>query len=689
MNERFPRVRVWVVAALALVWMFAVLGRLTYLQLFSYSEYLARARRQQQRIVEITPRRGSIYDRNLRELAMSVAVDSCFAVPSEITDPEMVAKLLSQVLDESADEIRAKLKSSRSFVWIARKLPPEHVERIESLNLRGVYFQKENRRFYPKRELAAHVLGYVNIDEAGLGGVEYQLDEIIRSKPGRLLILADARHRWYDRDEQTAGAGASVVLTLDEKIQYIAEKELRNAVRQTRAKAGTIVVQDPYSGEILALANWPTFNPNAAGESRPAARLNRAVTTMHEPGSTFKIVTLAGALEENLTRPGEWIDCQNGAIYIAGHRIRDHKPFGVLNVAQVMANSSDVGAIKIGLRMGAPKLNEYIRAFGFGQTTGIELPAETRGLLRGLENWTAVSVGSISMGQEIGVTEVQTVSAFSAIANGGLLYKSRVVRGVRRGDGFTPSPRPEAQRVVSPETAATMRRLFEGVILEGTGNLARLEGYTAGGKTGTAQKIDPATGRYSLTEHIASFIGFAPINEPAVTVLVTLDAPVGLFHGGDVAAPAFKRVAEQVLAYLNVPQDVPPLVRLQLARASADAEVDVSDFSPAQRIEPAGNLPVFPPEPPIEPNGRRRVPRPRETGEAAPTVALAEGEGVVVPELAGLSVRAVTEACLRAGLNPVLIGTGVAVEQKPQAGERLRRGGRVTVRFARSLPVGN
>ncbi len=688
MNERFPRVRVWVVAGLAVVWVFAVLGRLTYLQLFSYSEYLARARRQQQRIVEITPRRGAIYDRNLRELAMSIAVDSCFAVPSEISDAEMVAKLLSQVLDESADEIRAKLKSSRSFVWIARKLPPEQVERIESLNLRGVYFQKENRRFYPKRELAAHVLGYVNIDEAGLGGVEYQLDEIIRSKPGRLLILADARHRWYDRDEQTAGAGASVVLTLDEKIQYIAEKELRSAVRQTRAKAGTIVVQDPHSGEILALANWPTFNPNAPGESRPQARLNRAVTTMHEPGSTFKIVTLAGAFEEKLTKPGEWIDCQDGAIYIAGHRIRDHKPFGVLNVSQVMAKSSDVGAIKIGLRVGAPKLYEYIRAFGFGQPTGIELPAETRGLVRGLENWTPVSVGSISMGQEVGVTEVQTVSAFSAIANGGLLYKARVVRGVRRGEAFTPSSRPEAERVLSPETAATMRRLLEGVILEGTGSLARLDGYTAGGKTGTAQKIDLTTGRYSLTEHVASFIGFAPINEPAVTVLVTLDAPVGLFHGGDVAAPVFKRVTEQVLAYLNVPQDVPPLVRLQLARASADAEVDVSDFSPVQRIEPTGNLPVFPPEPPIEPNGRQKALRPRETGEAGPTVAMAEGEGVVVPELAGLSVRAVTEACLRAGLNPVLIGTGVAVEQKPEAGERLRRGGRVTVRFARFASAG-
>jgi cell division protein FtsI (penicillin-binding protein 3) len=679
MVPRFPRVRVVVVAALALVWMCAVLARLSYLQLFQYGDYLTRARKQQQRIVEISPRRGVIYDRNLRELAMSISVDSCFAVPSEIADPEMVAELLSQVLDVSRDEMHTKLKASRSFVWIARKLPPEKVERLQSLNLRGIYFQKESRRFYPKRELAAHVLGFVDIDEVGRGGIEYQFDSVIRSKPGRLLMLADARHRWYERDEQTPGAGASVVLTLDEKIQYIAEKELRAAIRQTRAKAGSIVVQDPGSGEILALANWPTFNPNAPGEARAEARLNRAVATLHEPGSTFKIVTLAGAIEEGLTHPNEWVDCQNGAIYIAGHRIRDHKPFGVLNVSQVMAQSSDVGAIKMGLRMGAPKFYDYIRAFGFGQQTGIELPAETRGLLRGLENWTPVSVGSISMGQEVGVTEVQTVSAFSAIANGGLLYKPRVLRGVRHGDQFTAAERPQPQRVVSPETAATMRRMLEGVILAGTGNLALLDGYTAGGKTGTAQKIDPATGRYSLTEYIASFVGFAPINEPAVTVLVTLDSPVGDFHGGDISAPVFRRVTQQVLAYLNVPQDVPLPLQQQLARARLTnaAAMDVSDFSPAQRIEPEASLPVFPAEPAAE-----------VTGEPAPTIALDEGEGVVVPALEGMSVRAVTEACLRVGLAPVLIGTGVAVEQKPEAGQRLRRGGRVTVRFASSAEAG-
>ncbi len=675
MEQRFPRVRYVVVALVAALWMGAVLARLSYLQLFQYSEYLGRARRQQQRIVETTPRRGALYDRNLRELAMSVSVESCFAVPAEIGNPELAARLLAGILGASEDEIQSRLKASRSFVWVARKLLPGQVERIKSLNLTGIYFQKESRRFYPKRELAAHVLGHVNVDEQGQAGIEYKLDEQIRSRPGKLLILADAKHRWYDRDEQSPGAGASIVLTLDEKIQYIAEKELAAAVARTRARAGSIVVQDPGSGELLAVANWPTFNPNKPGERPADARMNRAVSALYEPGSTFKIVTLAAAFEERLTRPEEVIDCQNGAIYIAGHRIRDHKPFGLLNVTQVMAHSSDVGAIKLGLRLGAPRFYDYIRAFGFGQGSGVELPGETRGLLRRVENWTPVSVGSISMGQEIGVTSMQMVSSFSVIANGGLLYRPRVVFGVRRGEEIVRPAPVEPQRVISPVTAATMRRILERSILDGTGYLAQLDGYTAGGKTGTAQKIDPATGRYSLTEHIASFVGFAPINSPAVTVLVKLDSPEGLYHGGDVAAPVFKRVTEQVLAYLDVPHDVPADRSRQLSRRQQANErlPDVSDFSPVQRENAAGApLPVFPPEPAADPRG-----------ESATTLALEDGEGVVVPRLDGMSVRGVTQACLRLGLSPVLIGTGVAVNQSPAPGERLRRGGRVTVRFAR------
>lgn len=675
MDLRSPPARLIIVAALALLWMGAALGRLAYLQLICYRDYLSRAQRQQQRIVEVGPKRGVIYDRNLRELARSVAVDSCFAVPAEIADPKMAARLLGGVLESSPGEIEMRLASSRSFVWIARKLPPAKVERIQALNLRGIYFQKENQRFYPKRQLAAHVVGYVDIDEKGLAGIEYALDDQLRSKPSRMLILTDARRRWYDRDEAKADAGASAVLTLDENIQYIAEKELAAAVHETRAQAGTVIVQDPNSGELLAVANWPPFNPNAPGDSLAEARMDRAIGALYEPGSTFKIVILAAALEEGITRPDEVVDCEMGAIYINGHRIRDHKPFGLLSISQVVAKSSDVGAIKVGLRVGSPKLYDYIRAFGFGRPTGIDLPGENHGLLRRLENWSGVSIGAISMGQEVGVTPVQLISGVSAMANGGLLYRPHVVRELRHDGRVVRPEQPAPRRVVRPQTAAALRRMLEGVVLEGTGTKARLDGYTAAGKTGTAQKIDPATGRYSRTQHIASFVGFAPLNTPAVTVLVALDSPVGLHEGGQVAAPVFKRVTEQVLAYLEVPRDIPVEPSLQRAahrRNIAPSFAEASDFAPgqmelgvpvdSQAAEFAAHVAVAP----------------------GPTFALTEGGGIAVPSLKGKTVRGVTEECLRVGLHPVLVGTGIALQQTPEAGVVVRSGSRVTVRFVRS-----
>ena len=666
------------VALLAAAWLLAVSLRLAYLQLISHRDYVARARRQQERVVEISPRRGVIYDRNGRELAMSLQVASTFAIPAEVVHPRLAARLLAGALQVPAEEIEAKLRSGRSFVWIARKLDRERTERVRALNLKGIYFQNEYRRYYPKGSLAAHVLGFVDTDEKGLAGVEYVFDDAVRGQPGRMLVLADARRRWYDRAEQAPPPGASLVLTLDENIQYIAERELLRALRDARARAGTIVVQNPNTGEVLALAGWPSFNPNAPAESPAEHRMNRAVSALFEPGSTFKVVTLAAALEERLTRPQERIDCQMGAIYIGGHRIRDHKAFGLLSVAEVLAHSSDVGAIKLGLRLGAAKLSAYIQAFGFGQLTGIELPGETRGLLRRLESWTPVSVGSISMGQEVGVTALQMASAMSAIANGGRLVRPRIVRELRRGGQVISRADPEPSRPISPVTAATLRRLLEGVVLEGTGKSARLHGYTAGGKTGTAQKIDPATGRYSPTDHIASFLGFAPLNNPSITVLVLMDSPAGEYHGGVVAAPVFKRVAEQVLNYLRVPHDLPVEPGVQLAgnRPRPYALDDVRDFDPVQVISTAA----------AEPTAASRGPAAWKPPDASATVVPGEEATVLVPSLLGKTVRGVIEDCLRLGIEPVLIGTGVAVQQTPEVGERIRRGTRITVRFAASLP---
>ena len=679
MSAPRSHVRLLLVAGVVLLWTLAVTGRLAYLQLFRYSDYLGRAQRQQQRIVEVTPRRGSIYDRNLHPLAMSVPVDSAFAVPAEIRDTQMAAHLLSSVLHIPREVLEARLDPSRSFVWIARKLPPEKAQALAALNLRGIYFQKENQRFYPKRELAAHVLGYVDLDEKGIGGIEYALDSQIRGKAEKILVMSDARRRWFDATETTRDGAASVVLTLDEKIQYIAERELAAAIARTHAVAGTVVIQNPANGELLAVANWPRFNPNAAADSPAEAHMDRAISALYEPGSTFKLITLAAAFDERLIRPDDVFDCQNGAVYIAGHRIRDHKPFGLLTVKQILAESSDVGAIKIALRLGAPKFYEYIRAFGFGAPTGVDLPGESKGLLRRLENWTPISIGSISMGQEVGVTPIQLVTAVSAIANGGLLYQPRVVRELRRGEEAASLPAmlapQEPRRVIRPETAATLRRLMEGVILDGTGKLARLDGWTAAGKTGSAQKIDPATGRYSPDKLIASFSGFAPLNNPAVTILVSLDSPVGLHEGGQVAAPVFKRIAEQVLSYLDVPRDVPGSRPLLLASYRGPAGIgpgrddgDLEDFSAVDfSAQPEAAL--------TESNKRT------ESEPPSVTIAVDQGGDIAVPVLQGKTMRDVTSDCLRLGLDPVLVGTGVVTEQSPQPGAKVRRGSKIVVRF--------
>ena len=665
MEQRSPRLRWLVVWVLAVVWMAAVLARLGYLQLFCYSEYFARAQRQQQRSFEISPKRGQILDRKGRELAVSIPMDSLFADPADISDAEMVARLLSRVLDVPVEELETRIREAHTPVRLAKKLSPETVGRIDAMNLRGVFFQKENRRVYPQRELAAHVLGYVDVDEKGLGGIEYSLDKQIRGKPGRMMVMADGRRHWYDRREAAADPGASVVLSIDETIQYIAEKELARAIEETHAKNGVVVVQDPNSGELLAIANQPAFDPNNAGAFADEVRMDRAVSAAYEPGSTFKLVTLAGAIENGVTNPAEMIDCQMGTILVAGRLIHDHKPFGILSVRDVLTQSSDVGTIKIALRLGGPKFYDTIRDFHIGQPTGIELPGENRGLMRPIENWSANSIGSLAMGQEVSVTPVQIISAVSAIANGGLLYRPRVVHEIRGDATAALRTHPAPTQATDGKTAATVREMMEGVILEGTGKRAKLNGYTAAGKSGTAQKIDPATGRYSRNQYIASFVGFAPVNEPVLTILVVLDSPVGEHFGGDVGGPVFKRVAEQTLAYLDVPHDVPMPSNIETAKNMRTADPAANEDANEARFAAVAktNQPVL---------------------VAAPTVAFADEEAVVMPDLAGLTVRGVTEECSRMGLSPSLIGSGIALEQSPEAGTQVLRGSRITVRFGRA-----
>jgi cell division protein FtsI (penicillin-binding protein 3) len=671
MEQRNPRLRWLVVWVLAVVWIAVVIGRLSYLQLFSYGEYLAKAQRQQQRIFEISPMRGPIYDRKGRELAVSLPLDSVFGDPAEIADVQTVSGLLSRVLGVPAEDLADKLRQARTPVRLARKLSPETVQRITDMNLKGVFFQKENRRVYPQRELASSVLGYVDVDEKGIGGIEYSLDKQIRGRPGKMMVMADGHRRWYDRRESAADPGASVTLTIDETIQYIAEKELAKAIEDTHAKAGTVVVQDPNSGELLAVANWPTFDPNDAGNYQPEARIDRAVASAYEPGSTFKVLTLTGAIQHGVASPDELVDCQMGQIMVSGRLIHDWKKFGVLSVKEVLEHSSDVGAIKIALRLGAPRFYDEIRGFGIGQPTGIELPGENRGLLRPLENWTPSSIGSLAMGQEVSVTPIQIVSAISAVANGGTLYRPRIVRELDGGEPGALRGGPAPQQATDARTAATVREMMEGVVLEGTGKPARLDGYTAAGKSGTAQKIDPATGRYSATQYNASFVGFAPVNNPAISVLVVLDSPIGAHHGGEVGGPVFKRIGQQVMAYLDEPHDVPAPSDIETAKnqksTRPNAHRDAANDSAVARFQAATAK-------------TKQRPTTVDFGDAS-------AASVIVPSLAGQSVRAVTEQCMKLGLTPSLIGGGVAVEQVPAAGTQAMRGSQVTVRFGRPAEI--
>jgi cell division protein FtsI (penicillin-binding protein 3) len=720
--------RLYLLGAILLFWAGAICLRLIYLQVFRYGDFEQRAQRQQQRTTEVAAKRGVIYDRAGRELAMSIAVDSAFAVPAEIPDLAGTLSLITRITQADPRDLLARCKAARTFCWVARKADAETADRIRAMNLRGIYFQKESKRFYPKRDLAAQVLGYVGMDDEGLSGIERANDEGLRGKPGRMLISMDARRKWFGSVEKQPDPGANVVLTIDEKIQYIAERELEAAMHQTHAESGTVVVENPKTGEILALANRPSFNPNLARDITPQKLKNHAVSDVFEPGSTFKLVTIAAALEEKLTRPEEVFDCQMGSIVINGMRIRDSKPHGLLSVAGILAESSDVGAIKIALRLGEERFYKYIRAFGFGQQTGIEVPGETRGLTKPLNRWSKVSIGAISMGQEIGVTPLQLAAMVSTIANDGVWVAPRIVTGTTepRGTPQMVAFHPGVQRrVISPLTAAQIKQMMQGVVLHGTGKKAILEGYSSAGKTGTAQKVDPATRAYSHTKYVGSFAGFAPVNDPAIMVAVILDSAVGLHQGGQVSAPVFQRVTQQVLEYLHTPHDVelPPSPQVLLAERRVKDQ-DVEEGSPdrlgdlgatdllAADSNPQLASPSVKPTPDVAarvvvPAALRQreaaapaVPEPRQTARledqqppapslpahlpASGTIVLeVEQGGIVVPSFLGKSVRAAIEMAQESGLDLDAVGSGLAREQSPAAGSHVAAGSQVTVKFGR------
>lgn len=630
-------------AAVLGLWSAGIEARLVYLQIVQHDELVARAARQQLRTIAVPAKRGEILDRNGRVLAYSVDTDSVYAVPTEIGDPGRAAAALCAALDgcgaRDRQAIADRLRRQKAFAYVRRQISPEEQQRIEALKLDGVGFLKENRRFYPNRELAAHLLGYVGIDNQGLHGIESSYDTQIRGRPGKILIQTDARRQAFSRLERPPTSGAAAELTIDQYLQHIAERELRAAVQASRAAGGTVIVMDPHTGEVLAMANEPTFNPNVFARSQPEARRNRAIQDLFEPGSTFKIVTASAALEEHVVSPQDPIDVSDGFIRFGSHQVDDEHRYGVLPFTDVIVKSSNVGAIKVGLALGPERLGRYVRRFGFGQALSRDFPGESRGIVWNPAGLNEHALASMSMGYQIGVTPLQMAAAASAIANGGELVEPRVVRTFARGGARVEVARRVIRRVIGAETAAELTSIMEQVVERGTARAARIDGYTIAGKTGTAAKL--VGGRYSTSEYNASFVGFIPSRRPAVTILVVIDSPRGSRHyGGLFAAPVFKRVAEHTLRHLGVGPTInaPPPV-LVVRRDPRDA-----------------------PEP-----------TPIKTPSILPLTGTASASGLM-PDLRGLGAREAVRFLARIGATCSLVGDGLIVDQAPAPGTPIDRG---------------
>ena len=667
------------VAAFIGFWMLIVCGRLVYLQ-FSQHEGLAnRARQQQSNSIDTVPQRGELLDRQGHQLARSVQTVSLFLDPDglDLGQLECTAQELSRSLGLKSKGLLAEFREAQTakkrFIWIARRLDADQANKLTALNLPGLQSVLEPKRYYPNGSLAAHVLGYVGLDGDGLGGLERSFNSKISGEPGRLFLEKDASGKPYESYEIAAKPGNSVVLTIDQSIQYEAEQALNEAVKNAHAKSGSVIVLDPRSGEILALANAPTFDPNQVAASSAEARSNWALQNIYEPGSTFKVVAFSAALEEKLARVDDRIDCQMGAVNVNGRIVHDHKPFGTLTLSEALAKSSNVAAIKLGMRVGDPKMYDYITRFGFGSKTGIELPGETAGILRKVERWQPSSIGSIAMGQEVGVTPVQMVAAFGALANDGLRIAPHIIREVRNEAGAVVyQPQPEQRRVVSAQTAISLRGMLEGVTLHGTAKKAQLDGYSAAGKTGTAQKIDPKTRAYSKTKFVGSFVGFAPVSNPQVVIIVVIDEPAGAYHGGDVAAPVFREVAEQILPILGIEPDIetkstPDLI----AQVDQDPEraEKLREEQAREQEERKATLPT------VDSNGGRG---------SEVVYATATRNGIVMPDLRGRSVRDVARTCAQLGLRVETRGEGKVFKQSPAAGSEVNTGQTIYVDFGRS-----
>ena len=623
-TTRFPRVKI--AAVIGVIWVLAIAGRLYQLQVMRYEHYTSKAARQQQRVIKLDPPRGTIYDARGRELAVSVQVDSAYAVPPEIEDPVAAAAKLARVVPGlDAKKLARSLSADREFVWVARKLDPPVAEAVRALGLEGIHFLPESKRYYPMRELAGQVLGYVGTDNHGLAGLELLYDEKVAGKPGVRTVLRDARRGTVVAPGLSfaeAEPGQDLHLTLDAAIQHIVERELEKAVNEHGASRGIAVFLDPRTGGVLAMASYPGFDPNEFGLYNPARWRNRAIMDVYEPGSTFKIVTAAAALGSGMVHSTDVFDCEMGGITVYGKRIRDHRPFGRLTFAEVLAKSSNVGVIKTALIIGDQRLYTTIKGLGFGRPTGIDLPGEGSGILHPMERWGMRGKAYIAFGQGVSVTPLQLATAVTAVANGGTLLRPHVVAGVGRGDMVQASfaGGPVVGHPIEPATARELARLLEGVVAGGTGRGAGVDGYRVAGKTGTAQI--PVAGGYSRNGYLPSFVGFAPADRPEIVGLVAIAEPKGFeYHGGQVAAPVFGAIARQVMLYLGIrpERERPSTWPGQTVLASAEppppaappANVHEGDF---EDLLPPGDPPGTEEQAGAEPIGGRESASPDNQG---------------------------------------------------------------------------
>lgn len=652
-SQRFLKMRINLIMFFFIGVFSIIMLRSYQLQIIDKEHCIRLLEKQYFKYVTLPPKRGTIYDREKRELAVSLDVGSLYVRPSEVKDARAMAKKLAPILKGSYQFVLGKITSDRPFVWLMRRISPSQVQEIESLNLEGIGFIEESRRFYPNKELASNCLGFTGIDPKGLEGLELRYDSYLNGKPGSIQVSRDAKGRSiYSNNirQEDATKGYNLQLTIDQTIQHVTEKALEEGIKKSRAKAGTAIVMVPRTGEILALAVRPTYNPNSFGDYQPHQWRNRAVTDAFEPGSTFKAFLASSALEEKTTRPQDVYFCENGAYRFGGRTIHDVHKYGTLTMTEVIKFSSNIGACKIAQTLGDKKFYSYIRKFGFGSKTGIDLPGENSGTLAPPDQWSRIALGTIAFGQGVSISPIQLITALSAIANDGEMMKPHMVKTIFNDKGeIIKEIQPERMdRVISPETARQVASMLKSAVEEGgTGTQAFIDGYSVAGKTGTAQKVEKETRRYSDHKMTSSFMGFFPAERPQVALLVVIDEPEGVKYGGVVAAPVFREIANTLISYLNI---APVTGRIALAKNPAPAA-------------PAGN-PMF-----INPVSYREV-------SLGSTVM-----GDTIPDFSRLSMRDVLARAEECNIAVELSGSGMAIAQSPPPGSPIKNERKCRIRF--------